>query len=454
MKAKSVCRMISRMLILNLLACALPAPVQASGPAAGHGVFEYRVEWDGTVTITDCSKEAFGTVAIPSQIEGKPVACIGESAFFDCAGITQIIFPDSLLEIGDYAFSLCTGLQSVVVPDSVAAIGYSAFFACASLETAVLGSGLQYIEWNAFMDCPRLTSVSVSSDNPAYASKDGVLYSKDGSVLLFAPGGMAGAFTVDGGVVTIGKAAFMSCTNLTAVTFPEGLREIDEYAFAWTALTSVTFPKSVTGIGDSAFRYCSSLKEAIFLGDPPKTFSFNVFFLTSLDFAIYYLPENAASWAPGGRDVWYDYPIAVYDPPAQRKLELHENSAYAIAGGILRGIKAGETADSVIANFVPSGILRVFDATGHALSGGALVGTLYEIRLLNDEEALDALVIIVTGDVDGNGHVDSHDIALIQKYILKIGLFTGVYEQAADLDQDGGINSRDIASIQKIILGL
>ncbi len=54
-------------------------------------------------------------------------------------------------------------------------------------------------------------------------------------------------------VKTIGKQAFMGCTNLASVTLPSSLTEIGEGAFQYSGLTSVTIPNTVTTIGQQAF---------------------------------------------------------------------------------------------------------------------------------------------------------------------------------------------------------
>ena len=69
----------------------------------------------------------------------------------------------------------------------------------------------------------------------------------------------AGLSTIGNGT-TIGGSAFLRCTGLTSVTFPEGLTSIGKRAFyECRGLTSVTFPEGLTSIGVRAFWGCTGL---------------------------------------------------------------------------------------------------------------------------------------------------------------------------------------------------
>ena len=58
-------------------------------------------------------------------------------------------------------------------------------------------------------------------------------------------------------VTSIGKSAFMDCKELTSVTIPNGVKNIESNAF-WggSRLTSIIIPNSVSHIGDFAFEFC------------------------------------------------------------------------------------------------------------------------------------------------------------------------------------------------------
>jgi hypothetical protein len=115
-------------------------------------------------------------------------------------------------------------------------------------------------DW-AFEFCRSLTSIDVAPNNENYASIDGVLFSKDKTILIKYPEGKdATSYTIPESVTTIGVDAFYGCSDLISVTIPDGVTSIGDAAFLeCLSLTSVTIPESVTEIGDAAFADCGSL---------------------------------------------------------------------------------------------------------------------------------------------------------------------------------------------------
>ena len=74
-------------------------------------------------------------VAIPNGIKK-----IGESAFFECKSLKNVIIPTSVTSIEGYAFSYCSSLTSIVIPDSVTSIGDGAFYVSKSFDVYYTGT--------------------------------------------------------------------------------------------------------------------------------------------------------------------------------------------------------------------------------------------------------------------------------------------------------------------------
>ena len=207
-----------RRLVLNLFmvvfifvlsVCLLPQ--QAT--AATLEYYTYEVS-DGEATITDVDTAINGAVTIPSTLDGYPVTCIGDYAFYDCYNLTSITIPDSVTSIGDSVFRCCS----------------------------------------------KLTGIWVNEGNRSYSSDDrGVLFNKDKTILIHAPCALSGSYTIPDSVINIDDYSFSDC-SLTSITIPDGVTSIGEFTFRYcSSLTSVTLGNSITNIGSYEFFYCSSL---------------------------------------------------------------------------------------------------------------------------------------------------------------------------------------------------
>lgn len=97
------------------------------------------------------------------------VTAIGNYAFRDCEGLTDIWIPDSVKTIGWYAFSDCSRLTNISIPGSVSEIQTGAFNGCRALESIWISEGVKKIGDSAFWFCESLTSIQI----PASVEKMG-----------------------------------------------------------------------------------------------------------------------------------------------------------------------------------------------------------------------------------------------------------------------------------------
>ncbi len=107
----------------------------------------------------------------------------------------------------------------------------------------------------------RTSKFQVSSGNPYFKSVDGVLYSKDGSLLIKCPTRKTGSFTVPSSVKKIAEGAFENCNKLTRITIPDSVTYIGKECFVnASALTSVRLSSNINKLRDESFRGCKSLQ--------------------------------------------------------------------------------------------------------------------------------------------------------------------------------------------------
>ena len=178
------------------------------------------------------------------------------------------------LTIGDYAFYNCEGLTEITIPNSVTRIGNQAFEYCSNLKAAWYPG--RFEQW--------FYKVSVGSYNSALT--DAVIYMgepcgenltwnfSEGVLTISGSGDITKSpwtnamelitkVIIEDGVTSIGEYAFRGCTGLTEVTIGNSVKSIGDDAFyECTGLTEITIPDRVTSIGYSAFSGCTSLTEA------------------------------------------------------------------------------------------------------------------------------------------------------------------------------------------------
>ena len=94
------------------------------------------------------------------------------------------MIPNSVTSIGDYAFDECSGLTNVTMGSNVGYIGGAAFEDCSSLTTIAIPASVWSIEDYAFSGCSSLTTITVDPANFYYCSLDGVLFNKSQTMLI------------------------------------------------------------------------------------------------------------------------------------------------------------------------------------------------------------------------------------------------------------------------------
>ena len=262
-------RLISLLTVLALCFCLLPV----TAAAAESGTCGENVTWtlsdkgvltiSGTGPMANYDSDSWDHGApwyplveyIKTVVIKDGVTSIGDCAFYCCYSMTSVTIPDSVTSIGESAFDSCLKLTTVDLPNSITSIGDFAFFSCGALKNVTIGSNITSIGDWAFAACMLLESIYVSENNACYSSDShGVLFNKEKTELIQAPGAYQGSYSIPDTVTSIGDVAFYWCIALTDVTIPSRVTYIDNFTFAHCfALTKIFFHGSAPYIGFDAF---------------------------------------------------------------------------------------------------------------------------------------------------------------------------------------------------------
>jgi len=190
--------------------------------------------------------------------QSRPVLAYGETV--TVGNESFVVLPMN----GGYVIqSYIGGAESVILPDTLDSLNIvgleeNAFGIVTQTITSVtLPEHLYFLGSDALSELPYLEEITVNENNRFFTSADGVLYSKDGMMLVKYPCGKADtSFNVNDTVAAIGANAFKNAFNLQTVVFGSGLGVIDSTSFSGCKnLKQVTFTGTVPPIlmGSSIF---------------------------------------------------------------------------------------------------------------------------------------------------------------------------------------------------------
>ena len=175
--------------------------------------------------------------------EGNPDYCTENHAIYTkdmkeirmlapvTGGLGEFRIPDGVERISGECFNVIHGIDKVYIPASVTEIAEGAFFSTFDLREIV-----------------------VDAANPNYKSENGILLSKDGTLLLAWPDGQEGTeLVIPAGVQRLGDHLFYGrYDNGYTVVLPEGVKEIGSMSLPGS-MASLTLPASLEKIDAYVF---------------------------------------------------------------------------------------------------------------------------------------------------------------------------------------------------------
>ena len=149
----------------------------------------------------------------------------------DAMDVTEFRVPDGVEKIYAECFNVIQGIETVHIPASVTEIEEGAFFSTFDLK-----------------------EINVDEANPNFKSENGLLLSKDGTLLLAWPDGMESSdLVVPNGVERIGEYLFYGrLDGPYTVMLPESVKEIGTMSLP-CRMASLTLPAGLEKIGAYVF---------------------------------------------------------------------------------------------------------------------------------------------------------------------------------------------------------
>ncbi len=201
-----------------------------------------------------------GSLTLPSSL-----VTIGVGAFFGLENLTgTLTIPANVQTIEAAAFAY-TGFSSIQfaegsnlkrIESSGAEAG--AFEEMPNLEGEVaLPSSLEFLGTAAFLACKKLASVTFGADSQLEEIAGTVYYG------AFAFCDLLEKVELPASLKILGSYTFYGDVTLSDVSIPQGVTELGDSAFAYTAILSAEIPAGIANadLGDSVFVNCFSLAE-------------------------------------------------------------------------------------------------------------------------------------------------------------------------------------------------
>ena len=271
---------------------------------------------------------------------------LGTCTFFDCRELKEITIPKNVSELTQYnnlTFGCCYNLSNIYVEE-----GNNSFV---SIDGCLYSIDKHYLliipsaresftipnfisEYGIFGECfqtdnelrelifldnsPKLEKgfahlnkmerFIVSNSNPYHTEIDGVLFSKDGTILQCFPKGRTDkTYVVPLGTNTIGGNSFSGNRTIEKITLQEGVSIIGASAFAHcNQFKEIEMPSTMAQIDDNAFQSCPSLSRIICHALTPPQVSENFVFFDCKNLSEILVPEESLEFYMNA-PIWQDY---------------------------------------------------------------------------------------------------------------------------------------------------
>lgn len=220
-----------------------PKPVPMEEEIAAYPVNGGYIYFDmanGTVVNADSSVIS---ADIPAYIGEEKVVAVGDSAFYYCSDMVDLILPVGVEKIGESAFYDCKSLTNLVLYNDELQIGNAAFYDCSGLKELTINGDKIVIDEAAFYACTNLENLYINAEELTI-----------GEAAFYACEGLK-ELNITAGIARIGNAAFYDCKDLSRIYISgENSVEIGDGAFySCTGPSDIKIEGQDVFVADGAF---------------------------------------------------------------------------------------------------------------------------------------------------------------------------------------------------------
>ena len=153
-------------------------------------------------------------------------------------------------------------VENIVISDGITYVGINSLYIFKNIKRIDIGKSVkraELVDDQAVLEY--LKEINVDSENPYITSVNGVMYSKNKSMILYYPCAKSDSeYKIIDGVKSIEANCFSYSSNLKKISIPNSVKTIGESAFYESGIVELIIPDSVNLIEYRAFDNCKNLK--------------------------------------------------------------------------------------------------------------------------------------------------------------------------------------------------
>lgn len=381
-----------------------------------------RSEADGDVIIQYTPGSTETSYTAPNT-----VTAVAYGAFATSANLQNVSLPSHVDKIETSAFDGMNSLQSVSTLGKVKELSPFLFYDTPKLQKVTIPNTVTSIEWAAFKSSG-IQEVSIPNTVTTIGSE-----AFESSKLQ--------QLRLPNSVTTIQDNAFCAM-QLETIVIPASVKVIETRAFALSKLKSIVIPRNVVEYGDSLFIGCRELTDVTIYADvdvvPSNTFTLceslkTVTFgapLTKISSGAFSSgnPLETVNYV-GSEESWNSIVIENYNDVLKSativfnwKPEGIISDIYDIQGNLVFGVQEEATVEQMKNSFISGAEIVVLNSDGEDVTNdlNVTIGTGCKIGTTDSDPGNEDSwkVIVVYGDLTGEGKISAQDFVQIRRYIL------------------------------------